>query len=788
MFSKIEKLSSNQGKEMILKFISGIKTKDIIISVISLLISRATLMDELTPFGISFMISYIIKYNINLLVPITSSLGLMSVHGKGAIPYLITIWVLFLASSLSRKEKESSVVKIGIFTVALFTITKSLYIFMNDYYLYDVIMTLLEGVIIFTLIYIFTYGINTIQSNYSREFTSEEIICGAIMLALSISGLQNISMYGVALKSVVGITLVLILAYNKGASVGSTVGITIGIVTSMSQHNLPLVIAVYGVAGLLSGLFKDLGKIGSGVGFLIGSSIISFYIDGTIGNILKLKEVAVGIVLFLIISKLVTRFNSNIILGVSKSIQIEEAYSSRLKDITNKRLSEMSTVFRELAATFEKVAEKKQPAQQKDISKLIDTVSKDICQSCDCYKSCWEDDFYITYQEMFEIANVVELGKSNDEDILEHDFDTNCKRSNLIVNKIKDLFQVYKLDCKWENKILESRQLVSQQLEGISNIIEDLASQVYEEVKFKQDVEKNIYNSLRNMRIDILEVIVTETEKNDFEIFLELSSSTHTNTIKNMPKLVSDIVGLELTTDKFYSNTSCDSGNIKLKLLKGNKFGATTKVCRLDEGFNYISGDSYTFGERKNNYYVALSDGMGMGHKAKQESNIAISLLEKFLEAGFDKELALKTINSILLIKSTDEMSTTIDMSVTDLYRGKTKFIKVGSAPTFIKRKEGVEIINSHTLPVGILKDVDFQVYEKDLEDGDFIITVSDGVLDANEGTDDKEKWLSDIIQKIDNFNPQTIADKIIDEALEVSEDAKRDDMTVLVTKIWKRV
>ena len=40
--------------------------------------------------------------------------------------------------------------------------------------------------------------------------------------------------------------------------------------------------------------------------------------------------------------------------------------------------------------------------------------------------------------------------------------------------------------------------------------------------------------------------------------------------------------------------------------------------------------------------FVALSDGMGVGRKANNESSIAISLLEKFLEARFDNELALK--------------------------------------------------------------------------------------------------------------------------------------------------
>lgn len=788
MLNKVDVFESDEQKTVFSSLIKRIKTAEILMTLISLLISRSTIMDELTPFGISFIVAFTLKYNNTIAMPIASSIGLISIHGKASIPYLITMWVAFIMCQLSTKERKKSIIRIGVFTSILFLIAKSIYILVSDYYLYDIIMTLFETVIIFTLLYIFTYGINTIQKNYNRVFTNEELICGSIMLALSISGLQDLSIYGMAVKNIVGIALVTIFAYNKGASVGATVGITIGIVTSMSQNNLPLVISVYGVSGLLSGLFKDLGKVGCSIGFLTGSSIVSFYIDGSIESILKVKEGITGIALFLIVSKLIKKFNSNVVIGVSKSTQIEEAYSSRLRDITYKRLSEISKVFKELSYTFEKVSDKKRLIQQKDISKLIDEVAKDICHKCALCKFCWEEDFYITYQHMFDMTSMVEIEGSIKTDMLPERFVNRCNKSERIVNKINYLFEVYKIEYKWENKILESRQLVSQQLEGMSKIIKDLASQIYENVRFKQDVEKSIYTSLRNMGIDVLEVIVTETDKNDFEIFLEIDSGRQMYRVKNIPKLVSSIVGVELTADKFYSNTSFSGESVKIKLLKGNKFGAITKVCRLDEGFNYVSGDSYTFGESKNNYFIALSDGMGVGHRAYQESNITISLLEKFLEAGFDKELALKTINSILVLKSTDEMSTTIDMSVIDLYRGRTQFIKIGSAPTFIKRKDKVQVINSHTLPVGILKDVDFQVYEDDLYDGDLVITVSDGVLDANKDEYDKEKWMIDIIESIDTVNPQIIADKIIDKALEVSENCERDDMTVLVTKIWKRV
>src|SRR5690606_392907 len=93
--------------------------------------------------------------------------------------------------------------------------------------------------------------------------------------------------------------------------------------------------------------------------------------------------------------------------------------------------------------------------------------------------------------------------------------------------------------------------------------------------------------------------------------------------------------------------------------------------------------------------------------------------------------------------------------------------VKTGAPATFIKKKDRVEVVNSQSLPVGILKDVDFNVYEEYLEDGDIIIMVSDGVLDANEEVDNSELWMKELISRINSVNPRIIGEKILKAANE---------------------
>ncbi len=280
-------------------------------------------------------------------------------------------------------------------------------------------------------------------------------------------------------------------------------------------------------------------------------------------------------------------------------------------------------------------------------------------------------------------------------------------------------------------------------------------------------------------------MVVVELDENKLEIYIDVDKAyKEKNSQENIERIVTDTIGTPLKVD-FVLDRPKNEGK-RFKLIRSNRYSALTEVATRANDYNNISGDNYTFGEGDNNYFVALSDGMGTGKRAKDESNTAIELLESFLEAKFDKELTLKTINSILMLKSNDEIFTTFDISLLDLYSGKLQVIKMGAPATFIKRKNEVKIINYQSLPVGILKDVDFNIYEEYLEDGDIIIMMSDGVLEANRNIENVEKWMKDIIKSINSINPKVIADTILEVAKKISKNQIRDDMTVLVTKVWR--
>ncbi|RDY25100.1 stage II sporulation protein E, partial [Romboutsia weinsteinii] len=199
-----------------------------------------------------------------------------------------------------------------------------------------------------------------------------------------------------------------------------------------------------------------------------------------------------------------------------------------------------------------------------------------------------------------------------------------------------------------------------------------------------------------------------------------------------------------------------------------------------------LCGDNYTYMDiNDGKYMVAISDGMGKGKKAYEESSITIDILEKMMDAKIDNEIIINTINNILILKSTDEMFSTLDLGIIDLKKGFLETIKMGACSTYIKRENGeVDLISSSSLPVGIIGDIKLDRQHSKVKDGDYVIMVSDGIVDAGKNNDLGDNWLIYFLQNIDTTNPKEISNLILDKALDLQKEEIEDDMTALVTKI----
>ena len=89
------------------------------------------------------------------------------------------------------------------------------------------------------------------------------------------------------------------------------------------------------------------------------------------------------------------------------------------------------------------------------------------------------------------------------------------------------------------------------------------------------------------------------------------------------------------------------------------------------------------------------------------------------------------------------------------------------------------------SLPLGIFQKVEVQPVHKMLQDGDFLIMVSDGVVDAFERGEQEDTMLR-AVTGLQGSNPGEMAERLLRIALCASGGKVRDDMTVGVIGIWE--
>jgi stage II sporulation protein E len=194
-----------------------------------------------------------------------------------------------------------------------------------------------------------------------------------------------------------------------------------------------------------------------------------------------------------------------------------------------------------------------------------------------------------------------------------------------------------------------------------------------------------------------------------------------------------------------------------------------------------ICGDYYSLLELGGREQVIiLSDGMGSGARAAAESKATIVLLERLLEAGFKKEVVLRSVNSLLQLRTGDESFATVDMALIDLVEGEVELLKIGAAPSMIKRGKEVCSIGTASLPLGILSRVEVKGYLEKLEPHDLLVMVTDGAHDSG----GQLSWLSAFLRQMENSPPQIVADRIVEEAARCSGGRLRDDLTVVACRL----
>jgi stage II sporulation protein E len=753
----------------------------------SFLLARAEIAGGLMPFGFALFAAAGGLMPGRLLLAIAIILGMLTNSMPDQIYVTGASMLLFSVLSFPLKNSRNrTAFKFACLSFVCSLIPQITLVSLQGFLLYDLLKALFCSFIVFVLYFIFRNSLSLLSANSVKSaLSSEEAISVAITAALVLSGIGSLALLGFSFKNILCIIMILFFSYKCGPGVGAAAGVSIGLIVSMSGGEAPVSIATYAFCGLLSGIFGNLGKIGSGLGFVMGNTVLAIYLGGE--AFVYLKEILLSVGIFLVIPQKLLEAVTSPFKSVRGANGDKRGYSRRIRDITVGRLDKFSKAFKDLARTFGEISQTKIVTDKQDISVLFDRVADRICRDCSLCLHCWERNFYNTYQVMFKIVEGLEAkGRITESDIPPY-FLERCERINDFVNEVNNMYELFKVDMVWKSRIGESRSLISQQFDGLSSIISGLAAEIDTDVSFMSSLEDRIYADLSAVGVKVKEVVAYENRMGKYEVnILHGGCGGARLCLSTVEKVVSAAVGRKMSRDSEECMKARD-GSCSLGLIEVENLKIATGVARRPMSGSDVSGDSFTFMNTGNGKYVmALSDGMGSGYRASVQSKATVGMLESFLESGFDKDMAVNLINSILVMKSSEECFSTIDISLIDLFNGDVEFVKIGAAPTYVKRADRVEMLKSASLPAGILLNVDAELAHKTVDTGDMLIMVTDGVIDSFKGEEAGERLLLKLMQDIDSINPQQVADRILEIACENSGGKPEDDMTVIAAKVWK--
>lgn len=771
--------------------LGSISIRSLSLCFIAFMMGRISLTGGIVPFGTAFFLAAYKKGVSPYTLALGIIIGTLSWSWSAALllKFIATV-ALFGILTIFAKWCRVGGELINLIKVFASVFLVSIFPLFFNFYLYDFILSVFESAVTVMLYILMRKGIDILLAEEVKKvFSFEEVISLGFIGALTIAGIRDFNILGAEIKTIICVLVVFIFSRAHGAGSGAATGVIMGLVSSLTGAANFNVIGSYAFSGFLSGIFRKLGNMGVILGFITGNALLAYFLSGSTDILINIRDIILSsLLLYAVPMKYANRAAS---IFEDHTIPLDDNNEPITINPAVNKLHAFSRAVEELAVTFNNVPAPENTPGEVEVSNFFDTVADRVCKDCSLCLYCWDRKFHSTYQSMFSLLEVLEAnGKITLSDIPDCFSQDACARPDELINTLNSLYEIYRVNLLWKKKVHESRTLVFQQLEGVSRMISTIANEVESETSTKKNLQLRISRTLEKSGYAISEVNLSTDQDSNTDILLILNTCAGINRCRSeLPQLISGILGKKVIPKGFVCNHDYAGGRCKITFTTGEIYSVTVGVSRIKKVASPISGDNYTFMElRDKKYVLGLSDGMGSGKSAAKNSKVAMDLLEKFLESGFDKDIAIKLINSVLVLKTAAESYATLDISAIDLYSGNVEFVKIGSPPSYIKKKNKVETIKGASLPAGILENLDLDLFHGKVSAGDFIIMVTDGASDSRFDDSESADWLADFIEEIDTANPQEFADIILNKATSNYGSYINDDVTVLVAKVWERV
>lgn len=439
-----------------------------------------------------------------------------------------------------------------------------------------------------------------------------------------------------------------------------------------------------------------------------------------------------------------------------------------------------------LSETFLYLEDYKGGFTRDEIEEMFLRVSERVCVNCDKRNWCLCENRIHTCQMVYEIlCTAEEFGAELNVEI-KRKLQKKCDRAPRFLRETLEVFGDAKQKLLWNNRIVQNREGCARSLISFADTISQAARELGAGIYSDERLEKKLTSQLKKAGIRLISSVFYLTKGGKCEMHLTLKTAKgQCVATKDMAKIVSRCVGRPMYPEAGEQPIIWEEYTTVI-LREAARYHTLQGVAKIGKGCEKISGDTFLMtylpGGRES---VMLSDGMGSGEEAFRESAMVVEMAEELLAAGFPEKMAIQLLNTALVMGREEVYFSTVDMCVFDLYEGSCEFLKAGASTTFIRHQNQVEKITSTTLPVGVMQEIEIECVTRKLSDGDFVVMVTDGVMDALP-VGGQESMIGSFLCELKSQNPKEMAHHVLERVLESAGEAPVDDMTVIVIGIWE--
>lgn len=523
------------------------------------------------------------------------------------------------------------------------------------------------------------------------------------------------------------------------------------------------------IGGLMAGVFSPLGKFAVAVAFVISNGIASLQVNSTSQVFYGAVEVAAASILYMILPQ--SRRLSSLFTAHGDRLP-----GDSLRKNVILRLRYTAEAMRSASDSVDRISEKLETTAAADLPHVYGRAAEKVCTGCSQCAVCWRKNRDETQKTFSRLSYPLrERGK-----IERSDFDvpflTRCNRAMELRDAVNSEYRELLAKESARMRAEQVRAIVEEHFRSTAQMLGDMAEEFEQYQRFDEDSAEQVREVLRHRELTPIEVCcrIDKFGRMTIEANICRTHGVHINK-GQLTREISGACGRTFTQP----SVTAAGDTLKLQMCQKPVYAVQRGFAQHAANGASLCGDcAEAFTDGSGRYISVLSDGMGTGGRAAVDGTMTAGMAQSLLKAGIGFESTLKMINSAMLAKGGEESLATLDVACIDLFTGHVSLRKAGAAGTVLRRRKKTEYLEAKSVPVGILPEIAFARSEKDLDAGDMLVMVSDGVTAS--GTE----WLCDLIANYEDDDPQALSERIVERAVKDRADGHEDDVSAVVLLI----